>query len=128
MEPTEIVKHTSSLVIGVLTSNPGGIASGAVGIFKAVKDFFSKDSSKEEVIEDLEKNPDDEDLQATFRVALKKALQDEEFKKMLETEFQKLQDETGQTIPNIVKKINKAENVTVQGGIFVQGDSNVIKK
>lgn len=79
-------------------------------LWTAVKEKFEKKPAAQESLEDILKDPKDEDFQAAFRVQLKKALlEDENFAKSL--------------VP-LVAKAEASYNATLKGdGAIAQGDN-----
>ena len=84
--------------------------SAAAGLWAAIKAKFEKKPAAQESLEDLLKDPKDEDFQAAFRVQLKKALlEDDDFAKELAP---------------LVEKAEQSFKATLIGdGAIAQGDN-----
>ena len=87
-------------------------------IWQRIKTRLSGDPNTEEILKDLSAHPDDQDLQAVFRVQLRKALeQDNEFYEQIKKLVQSEQ-----------ARISNVSNQTGTGNISIQGSNNVVNQ
>lgn len=80
---SQTITVIATTAVGFLTpylAKVGEAAAKKVGedIYQALKNRFSKKPAAQEALTDLEKSPDDADLQAVLRVQLQKVLKDDE--------------------------------------------------
>jgi len=98
MDP-QIISVIASTAVGFLSSflaKAGDAAAKKAGedIFETLKARIGKKPAAQEALADLEKAPDDADLQVALRVQLKKLLEED---KAFATQLQQLLQEAGKT-------------------------------
>ena len=95
----------------------GAQVPAAIGkVWAAIKERFDKKPSAKEALLDLLKNPDDADLQAAFRVQLKKVLEEDD---AFAGDLQRRLESAG-------AQITYSATQTGTGNVSVQGVGNVV--
>ncbi len=128
MDP-QTINIIAASTIGILSpylAKAGEAAAKVFGedLYTILKAHFTKKPTAKEALTDLEKNPDDPDLQATLRVQLKKLLtEDEQFAVQLQHLLQEAgKTEAGATIIRQIAGDNAKQFGQVFGNItFSQG-------
>jgi len=120
MDPQTIsvIATTAVGVISPYLAKAGEVAAKKVGedIYQALKAHFGKKPAAQEALADLEKAPDDGDLQAALRVQLKKLLAEDE---AFAAQLQHLLQEAGETEAGatIIKQV-AGDNAKQFGQVF----------
>jgi hypothetical protein len=86
------------------------------GVWTALKERFARKPAAQESLADLLKKPDDPDLQAAFRVQLKKLLEEDAA----------FADELKQRLESAGTQITYRAEVTGDSNVTVQGAGNVV--
>lgn len=134
MEPTTIIA-TATAALTVLKPYLPTIATkaaekigselpAAVGnLWTALKGRFEAKPSAKEAMDDLLKNPEDGDLQAAFRVQLKKALEEDEgFAEQVKGLVEKAGAQINVRVRDGAAAIGDHAKAVGKGGILIEGD------
>ncbi len=120
MDPQSINVLTTA-AIGILSpylAKAGEVVAKKLGedIYRVLKTRFGKKPSAQEALTDLEKTPDDPDLQAALRVQLKKLLAEDE---AFAAQLQHLLEEGGKTETGstVIKQV-AGDNAKQFGQVF----------
>ena len=95
----------------------GEKAPEAIGnLWTAVKERFARKPAAEETLRDLLKNPDDPDLQAAFRVQMKKLLEEDDA----------FAGQVARLVESAASHIESRADVKGDQNVVVQGAGNVV--